>query len=200
VEAVGDAVAPKNSGQNPDGDLTLSNAVTDVESGPVTLNNIQYDPEKVLGHGSGGTVVYEGVFDNRSVAVKRMVRTYFDLAQQEINALKNVELSKHVIRYFHNETTRDFSFIAIEKCQASLYDIFGEGGRYAEIVNPEKLGLYQQLRGQVLSDVPEALSQLIEGLSYLHSQRIIHRDIKPQNILVETSTHVLKLCDFGSAK
>src|ERR1700753_3889154 len=136
VEAVGDAVAPKNSGQNPDGDLTLSNAVTDVESGPVTLNNIQYDPEKVLGHGSGGTVVYEGVFDNRSVAVKRMVRTYFDLAQQEINALKNVELRKHVIRYFHNETTRDFSFIAIEKCQASLYDIFGEGGRYAEIVNP----------------------------------------------------------------
>jgi serine/threonine-protein kinase/endoribonuclease IRE1 len=184
MEAVVDAVVPKVAAPSPDSDITLPNAVTDVESGPVTLKNIQYDPEKVLGHGSGGTVVYEGVFDNRSVAVKRMVRTYFDLAQQEINALKNVELSKHVIRYFHNEITRDFSFIAIEKCQASLYDIFGEGGRYPEMMNTDNLGLYDQLRGQVLSDVPEALSQLIEGLSYLHTQRIIHRDIKPQNILV----------------
>jgi serine/threonine protein kinase len=29
---------------------------------------------------------------------------------------------------------------------------------------------------------------------------ICHRDIKPQNLLVNTETHQLKLCDFGSAK
>ena len=29
---------------------------------------------------------------------------------------------------------------------------------------------------------------------------ICHRDIKPQNILVNPNTHVLKICDFGSAK
>ena len=34
----------------------------------------------------------------------------------------------------------------------------------------------------------------------MHSKNIIHRDIKPQNLLVSTDTHVLKICDFGSAK
>jgi glycogen synthase kinase 3 beta len=42
--------------------------------------------------------------------------------------------------------------------------------------------------------------QLFRGLSYLHSLGICHRDIKPQNLLVSTDTHVLKICDFGSAK
>ena len=42
--------------------------------------------------------------------------------------------------------------------------------------------------------------QLIRGLAYLHSCGIAHRDIKPQNVLVERQTGVLKICDFGSAK
>lgn len=42
--------------------------------------------------------------------------------------------------------------------------------------------------------------QMMRSIAYIHALGICHRDIKPQNILVETSTHVLKLCDFGSAK
>lgn len=42
--------------------------------------------------------------------------------------------------------------------------------------------------------------QMMRSIAYIHAIGICHRDIKPQNILVETSTHVLKLCDFGSAK
>ena len=42
--------------------------------------------------------------------------------------------------------------------------------------------------------------QLLRSLAYIHSVGICHRDIKPQNLLLNPSTGVLKLCDFGSAK
>ncbi|KAJ8294146.1 Glycogen synthase kinase-3 beta [Rhodotorula toruloides] len=42
--------------------------------------------------------------------------------------------------------------------------------------------------------------QLMRSLAYIHSIGICHRDIKPQNLLLNPPTGVLKLCDFGSAK
>ncbi|GAA5978274.1 hypothetical protein JCM21900_006265 [Sporobolomyces salmonicolor] len=42
--------------------------------------------------------------------------------------------------------------------------------------------------------------QLLRSLAYIHSVGICHRDIKPQNLLLNPPTGVLKLCDFGSAK
>ena len=41
--------------------------------------------------------------------------------------------------------------------------------------------------------------QLVSALYYLHSHRILHRDMKPQNILLGKGG-VVKLCDFGFAR
>jgi serine/threonine protein kinase len=42
--------------------------------------------------------------------------------------------------------------------------------------------------------------QVLRGLNYLSMLSISHRDIKPQNILVDKNTHKVVICDFGSAK
>ena len=42
--------------------------------------------------------------------------------------------------------------------------------------------------------------QIARALNYIHAKHICHRDIKPQNILIDPSTNRVFLCDFGSAK
>ncbi len=42
--------------------------------------------------------------------------------------------------------------------------------------------------------------QVLPVLNYLNMLSIAHRDIKPQNILIDRFTHQVVICDFGSAK
>lgn len=42
--------------------------------------------------------------------------------------------------------------------------------------------------------------QILCGLRYLHSKSLVHRDLKPQNIIIDPDTGCLQICDFGNAK
>lgn len=48
-------------------------------------------------------------------------------------------------------------------------------------------------------DVVGFIVQILQGLEYLHNCRILHLDIKPDNIMV-TNLNVIKIIDFGSAQ
>lgn len=41
--------------------------------------------------------------------------------------------------------------------------------------------------------------QLLSGISYMHERRLLHRDLKPQNLLID-SRGAIKLADFGLAR
>jgi hypothetical protein len=85
----------------------------------------------------------------------------------------------------------------------TLYEL-GDDGRCAylvsEYVDGQTLAELQQ--GGVLSDrdVGEAALDLCDALEHAHSRGIVHRDIKPQNVLVTEDDGRAKLMDFGIAR
>uniref|UniRef100_A0A3P8S7Z8 Protein kinase domain-containing protein n=1 Tax=Amphiprion percula TaxID=161767 RepID=A0A3P8S7Z8_AMPPE len=48
-------------------------------------------------------------------------------------------------------------------------------------------------------DVVTYIVQILQGLDYLHTRRILHLDIKPENVIV-TYMNIIKIIDFGSAQ
>ena len=87
---------------------------------PAGLLNLEIQTDQVLGHGSGGTLVFEGKFEGRDVAVKRMLGQYSELASQEVSLLEQSEDHPNVIRYFCRRQDEHFLYIALELCQASF--------------------------------------------------------------------------------
>nr|AGH55864.1 Cyclin dependent kinase 2 [Brachionus manjavacas] len=59
--------------------------------------------------------------------------------------------------------------------------------------------LYENKQGLPLNLVKSYLFQMLQGIAYCHTHRILHRDLKPQNLLLSVDG-LIKLADFGLAR
>lgn len=103
------------------------------------------------------------------------------IALREVKALKNLD-NKNVVKFkeaFKRDNKLNIVFEYVEK--TVLEDI------------------ENNINGVPLHLIRSYLYQLLKSLRYLHKNGIIHRDVKPENLLVDKDG-VLKLCDFGFAR
>uniref|UniRef100_A0A8D2PJ58 Serine/threonine-protein kinase/endoribonuclease IRE1 n=1 Tax=Zosterops lateralis melanops TaxID=1220523 RepID=A0A8D2PJ58_ZOSLA len=162
-------------------------SLADAEPGLVVVGKVSFNPKDVLGHGAGGTFVFRGQFEGRSVAVKRLLPECVHLLDREVQLLRESDEHPHVVRYFCTERDRQFHYIAIELCSATLQE-------YVESPSFDRRGL----------DPVSVLRQTMSGLAHLHSLSIVHRDLKPCNILISVPNRHGQIraviSDFGLCK
>nr|XP_033819656.1 serine/threonine-protein kinase/endoribonuclease IRE2 isoform X2 [Geotrypetes seraphini] len=151
------------------------------------VGKISFNLRDILGHGAGGTFVFRGRFDDRTVAVKRILPDCYSFVDREVELLRESDQHANVIRYFCTEKDKQFYYIAIELCAVTLQE-------YVE--KPPEDG--------PRLDAISLLYQTTCGLAHLHSLNIVHRDIKPCNILISLpnscGTVRVVISDFGLCK
>ncbi|KAL1546441.1 Shaggy-related protein kinase theta [Salvia divinorum] len=152
---------------------------------------MSYMAERVVGTGSFG-VVYQAkcLETGEPVAIKKVLqdRRYKNRELQVMQLLShpNVVQLKHSF-YSTTEKNEVYLNVVLEYVPETVY----RASRHYSRVNQHMPVFYVQLY----------VYQICRALNYIH--RVIgvcHRDIKPQNLLVNPNTHELKICDFGSAK
>lgn len=151
--------------------------------------------DQVIGYGSHGTVVFRGTYDGRPVAVKRMLIDFYDIAGHEVRLLQQSDHHPNVVRYYCREVTERFAYIVLELCVGSLADLVEDPASSM----PSEQNPLSELRPKLLADLQALLHQMTSGLAHLHTLNLVHRDIKPHNILI-TPQGRLVLSDFGVSK
>ncbi|XP_065859829.1 shaggy-related protein kinase gamma-like [Euphorbia lathyris] len=156
-----------------------------------TKETISYMAERVVGQGSFGVVFQAKCLENgETVAIKKVLqdKRYKNRELQTMRVLNhpNVVSLRHC---FFSTTVKDELYLNL------VLEYVPENVHQA-IKRHNKIG-----QRMPLIYVKLYFYQICRALAYIHhSVGLCHRDIKPQNLLVNPHTHQLKLCDFGSAK
>ncbi|KAL1361278.1 LEAF RUST 10 DISEASE-RESISTANCEUS RECEPTOR-LIKE PROTEIN KINASE-like 1.4 isoform X2 [Arachis hypogaea] len=148
-----------------------------------------FDPSRELGEGGFGTV-YKGMLqDGRVVAVKRHYESHLKRVEQYMN---EVELLAHLR---HKNLVTLFGCTSRHSRELILVYEFIPNGTLADHLHGSLANstlLTWNVRYKVALETAEALS-------YLHSKKVIHRDVKSTNILL-TETFQVKVGDFGLSR
>ncbi len=156
---------------------------------PETLG--RYRIKGVLGKGAMG-LVYDGLDPNldRRVAIKTILTRNLDpdsarsagmRFEREVHAVARLN-HPNIVQVYDFGTENDLAYIVMEFIQGrELQDYFAKGERF-------DLGTILRLG-----------TELLDALDFAHEAEIIHRDVKPANIMIDAAGHA-KLTDFGVAR
>jgi len=164
-------------------------------SDPGHPSNWADEPERIIGNGSFG-VVYQaavkcrGDANGKEVAIKRVLQDK-RFKNRELQIMKmldhtNVTALHHFYYTDGNKADETYLNLVMDFVPQTVYGMSRQYAKAKKTFPLLVLKLY--------------VYQLCRSLAYIHSLGVCHRDIKPQNLLVHPEAHILKLCDFGSAK
>lgn len=144
-----------------------------------------YRKVRFLGRGTYGEVwMCQNIVTHESVAVKK-IKVIQEGEGIHITALREImvlqEFDHPNIIKLKDMFYKDFNMnLVLELCEHALNDVI------------PKIKLTEEV-------VKSIMKQLLEGLAYLHDNFVVHRDLKPGNILISHKGE-LKITDFGTAK
>lgn len=152
----------------------------------------KYNWVKIIGQGTFGVVYKVEVIEDKKVLAIKKVFQDPKYSNREFKIVINLDhpncIKVHKFFFSSSEEKADEKYLnlVMDYIPETLYKILRfYFKKNMEFPNPLcKIYSYQMFR----------------SLSYIHNLSICHRDIKPQNILIDVESNKLVLCDFGSAK
>ncbi|XLT60032.1 hypothetical protein HN873_052636 [Arachis hypogaea] len=148
-----------------------------------------FDPSRELGDGGFGTVYYGQLPDGRCIAVKRLYENNYRRVEQFMNEIEILT------RLRHKNLVSLFGCTSRHSRELLLVYEYIANGTVADHLhgNRAKAGtLPWHIRMNIAMETATALA-------YLHDSEIIHRDVKTNNILLD-SNFVVKVADFGLSR
>ncbi|KAI9554670.1 hypothetical protein GHT06_019943 [Daphnia sinensis] len=155
------------------------------------MGEIQFDRNELLGIGKSAGV-FRGEFKGQQCAVKRVEQ--HKVKECEKKFMEKLNGHPHIVKLLYCETVGEFTQYVLELCDASLEKLF---------LKPDDKKRYN---GPPMPHDLQIFHQLALGLEYIHSKNLIHRDIKPHNILIsvrgagQDAEITIKWADFGLSR